>query len=369
MKKIAIVLNSAWQGYNFRLNLARELKEKNYKVAFLAPEDGEYSHKLSEEFDFFPLNFKADGINPIDDFKASFSMYQIYKINRFDIVLNFTIKPNIYSSIVARLLNIDSINNITGLGTLFIKKSLITIIVKLLYRVSLACTTNVFFQNNEDKEYFLSKRLVSENKCNLIPGSGVDTSKFKPIDVDTDNIFRFLLVARIIQHKGIFEYIDAARILKKKYSNIEFELLGELNSINRSSIPKKTILELQSDGVINYLGKTDNVKEKLANADCIVLPSYREGSPRSLMEASSMAKPIITTDVVGCRQVVNDGETGLLCQVRDSSDLAIKMEEMLNMTKIDRECMGKLGREKMLKEFDESIVIDKYIKTINKILA
>jgi glycosyltransferase involved in cell wall biosynthesis len=369
MKKVAIVINSAWQGYNFRLNLARELKENNYEVVFVAPEDGKYSDKLKQEFEFFPIDFKAGGINPIDDLKVCFSLYKAYKENRLDIVLNFTIKPNIYSAMVAKLLSIDSINNITGLGTVFIKTTLITTIVKLLYRVSLACSTHVFFQNSEDRNYFLSKGLVSVNKCNVIPGSGVDTDKFTPVDVDTDGIFRFLLVARVIQDKGIFEYIDAAYILKNKYSNIEFGLLGELNSINRTAISKKKILELHNDGVINYLGRTDNVRKQLANVDCVVLPSYREGSPRSLMEASSMAIPIITTDVVGCRQVIDDGVTGLLCQVRDSPDLALKMEEILNMTENDREYMGKLGRKKMLKEFDESIVINEYMNTVNNIIT
>ena len=368
MHKVVIVINSAWQGYNFRLNLARELKENNYKVVFVAPEDGKYSDKLKQEFEFFSVDFKAGGVNPIDDLKASFSLYKVYKENRFDIVLNFTIKPNIYSSMVAKLLKIESINNITGLGTVFIKKTLITTIVKLLYRVSLACSTHVFFQNSEDLNYFLSKGLVSVNKCNVIPGSGVDTDKFTPVDVDTDGIFRFLLVARIIKDKGIFEYIDAAYILKNKYSNIEFGLLGELDSINRTAISKKKILELHSDGVINYLGKTDNVREQLANADCVVLPSYREGSPRSLMEASSMAIPIITTNVAGCKQVVDNNVTGLLCNVKDSTDLASKMEEMFNMPVSSRKYMGKLGRIKMLKEFDESIVIKQYIKTVNNIL-
>jgi glycosyltransferase involved in cell wall biosynthesis len=369
MTKVAIVINSAWQGYNFRLNLARKLKDNNYKVVFIAPEDGKYSDKLKSEFEFIHVAFKAGGVNPIDDLKVCFSLYKAYNENKFDIVLNFTIKPNIYSAMVAKLLHIDSINNITGLGTVFIKTTLITSIVKLLYRVSLACSTHVFFQNPEDQNYFLSKGLVSINKCSLIPGSGVNTDKFIPVDVDNDGIFRFLLVARVIRDKGIFEYIDAACILKNKYSNIEFGLLGELDSINRTAISKKKILELHNDGVINYLGKTDNVREQLANADCVVLPSYREGSPRSLMEASSMAIPIITTDVVGCRQVVDDGVTGLLCQVRDSSDLALKMEEMLNMTENDRECMGKLGREKMLKEFNESIVINEYMNTVNNILT
>ena len=369
MKKVAIVVNSAWTGYNFRLNLARKLKESNYRVVFIAAIDGKYSDKLKQEFEFFSVDFKRGGVNPIDDLKVCFSLYKVYKENKFDVVLNFTIKPNIYSAIVAKLLKIESINNITGLGTVFIRKTLITTIVKLLYRVSLACSTHVFFQNPEDKNYFLSKGIVSTNKCSLIPGSGVDTDKFTPADVYNDSIFRFLLVARVIQDKGIFEYIDAAYILKNKYSNIEFGLLGELDSINRTSISKKKILELHNDGVINYLGRTDNVREQLANTDCVVLPSYREGSPRSLMEASSMAIPIITTDVVGCRQVIDDGVTGLLCQVRDSSDLALKMEEMLNMTENDREHMGRLGREKMLKEFDESIVINEYINTVNNIIT
>jgi glycosyltransferase involved in cell wall biosynthesis len=369
MTKVAIVINSAWQGYNFRLNLARALRKNDYKVVFIAPKDGKYSNKLMQEFEFLPVNFKAGGVNPIDDLRVCFALYKVFKKNKFDIILNFTIKPNIYSAIIARLLKIDSINNITGLGTIFIKTTFITSIVKLLYRVSLACSTHIFFQNQEDRNYFLSEGLASINECSVLPGSGVDTDKFIPIDTNNDGIFRFLLVARVIQDKGIFEYIDAIYILKNKYSNIEFGLLGELDSINRTAVSKKKIHGLHDSGVINYLGKTDNVREQLATADCVVLPSYREGSPRSLMEASSMAIPIVATDVVGCSQVIEDGITGLLCRVKDSSDLALKMELMLNMSKSDRKKMGKLGREKMLKEFDESIVISRYTHTINNILS
>ena len=369
MIKVAIVINSAWQGFNFRLNLARKLKENNYKVVFIAPEDGKYSSKLKLEFNFIHVAFKAEGMNPIDDLKVCFSLYRVFKENQFDIVLNYTIKPNIYSAMVAKLLNIYSINNITGLGTVFIKETLVTSIVKLLYRLSLYCSTHVFFQNPEDQNYFLSKGFVSINKCSVIPGSGVETDKFKPVELNNDGIFRFLLVARVIQDKGIYEYIDAAHILKKKYSNIEFGLLGELDSINRTAISRKTIHELNDNGLINYLGKTDNVLEQLTNSDCVVLPSYREGSPRSLMEASSMALPIIATNVVGCRQVIDDGITGLLCREKDSSDLALKMELMLKMSMRDRKKMGRLGRKKMVEEFDESIVISRYLDTIKNILS
>ncbi len=369
MKKVAIVINSAWQGYNFRLNLARALKINNYKVVFIAPDDKKYSKKIKQEFHFIHIPFNAKGINPFQDLKVCFLLHEIYKKNRFDIVLNFTIKPNIYSAIVARLLKIKSINNITGLGTLFIEKSFLTTIVMFLYKISLRFSSHVFFQNSEDKDYFVSKGLIIKNKCSVIPGSGVDTTKFLPINKeDKSDIFKFLLVARVIRDKGIFEYIDAAYSLKKKYKNIEFGLLGELDSINRTSIPEGKILELTNNGVINYKGMTDNVSEQLANSNCIVLPSYREGCPRSLMEASSMALPIVATDVVGSNQVIEDGITGLLCNVRDSYDLALKMEKIFNMTKKDRNCMGKFGRKKMIKEFDESIVIEQYIKFINKLI-
>ena len=367
--KILILSNSCWNIFNFRYPLIKNFIKKKYEIYIIAPED-KYLQKLTYlGIKVIPNQLNPSGLNPISEFRTLFKYFIKIKKNKPDLILTFTIKPNIYSAIVARLLKIDSINNITGLGTVFIKTTFITTIVKLLYRVSLACSTHVFFQNSEDQNYFLSEGLVPVNESSVIPGSGVDTDKFTPVDVSNDGIFRFLLVGRVIQDKGIFEYIDAAYILKNKYSNIEFELLGELDSINLTAISKKKIHEFHDNSVINYLGKTDNVREQLANADCVVLPSYREGSPRSLMEASSMAVPIITTDVVGCRQVIDDGITGLLCRVKDSSDLALKMEVMLNMSKNDRKKMGRLGREKMLKEFDESIVISRYMHTINNILS
>ena len=369
MSTIAIVLNSAWQGYNFRRNLARALIDNGYKVIFVAPEDKEYSCMLRQEFEFDCVNFKPDKINPIDDLKACFSLYRLFKKNKINIVLNFTIKPNIYSAIVARIMGIYSINNITGLGTLFIKTSQITIVAKLLYKIALACSTHIFFQNREDRNLFIRKNLVSFDKVSILPGSGVDTKEFLPSETENSDIFRFVLVARMIQDKGIYEYIDAAKILTKKYAErVEFNLLGELGAMNRTAIPEKTILELHNNGVLNYLGKTDNVQKQLVKFDCVVLPSYREGCPRSLMEASSMAIPVIATNVVGCNQVVDDGVTGFLCKVKDSSDLALKMESMLNTPRNDRKKMGTLGRKKMMEEFDESIIINRYLSAIKLLL-
>lgn len=367
MTKVAIVVNSAWQAVNFRLNLARSLKKEGYGVVFIAPKDGQYSKELEQEFKFIPINFESGGLNPMNDIKTFFMLFKTYRRDKFDIVLNFTIKPNIYSTMATNLLAICSINNITGLGTVFIKKSILTNFVELLYKLTLPYATHVFFQNLEDLNYFVDKRLSLASKSSVIPGSGVDTNRFLPSCDNLSGVFRFLLVARVIRDKGVMEYIEAAHTLKKKYSSVECRVLGELSPDNRTSIPEDEIRGLHADGVIHYLGVASDVRDQLSVVDCVVLPSYREGSPRSLMEASSMSLPVIATDVTGCRSVVDNDRTGLLCKPKDAFDLSLKMEKMLNMSEEDRKKMGELGREKMLREFDESIVINKYIEVMNDI--
>jgi glycosyltransferase involved in cell wall biosynthesis len=362
MKKIAIVLNSAWQGYNFRLNLASYLKHAGYKVIIIAPNDEHYSHLIKKEFDFVDLKLQADSVNPLQDIKLFFSLIKIYRSIRPDVVLNFTIKPNIYSAIVARLLGIHSINNVTGLGTIFIKKNFLTKVVKMLYRLSLFCTSKVFFQNKDDYDLFLEKKLVSHDKCTILPGSGVDTSKFCPANSIQRSNFRFLMVARVLRDKGIYEYVEAAKLLKNH--NIEFWVLGESQSENKTALSKVEVSELSKQGVITFFDRTDDVKSFLYKVDCVVLPSYREGSPRSIMEASAIALPVIVSDVPGCRQVVDNGITGLFCKVKDSADLAKKMEVMIKMPENERQKMGQMGRQKMLDQYDELIVLKHYTQTI-----
>lgn len=368
VKKVAIVLNSAWQAYNFRLNLARGMKENGYEVVFIAPDDANYSKKIQEEFDFYNISIDAKGINPVEDLKVLFSLYKLYKNIKPDIVLNFTIKPNIYSAIVAKLLGIKSINNITGLGTVFIKKSIITTIAKLLYKISLSSASKVFFQNTDDKNLFIKEKLVQEEKTDLIPGSGVDTKKFSPVEYINNDIFKFLMVARVLRDKGVYEYIQAIKILKQKYDNLEFQLLGEVGVENKTAVSKEELYSWIDEGIINYLGSTDNVKSFLSKVDCVLLPSYREGTPRSLLEAASMAKPIVTTNVVGCKEVVEDGLNGFLCEVKNAKDLALKMQKIIELPKDERKSMGQRGREKIINEFDEKIVIDKYLQTISELL-
>jgi glycosyltransferase involved in cell wall biosynthesis len=368
MKKIAIVSNNSWYAYKFRFNLAKSLKENDYEVIFIAPYDEKYSELIKKEFKFYDINLNAIGLNPISDLGTIVSLYRLYKKIGISVVLNFTIKPNIYSSIVSGLLNIKSISNITGLGTIFIKKSIITRIAKLLYKISLRFNEKVFFQNVDDKNLFLKNKLVGENKVGLLPGSGVDLDKFTPIQKDkNNNKIIFLLIARLLKDKGILEYIEAIKILKNKHDNIEFQILGELGVANRTAITHEELQIWINDKLVQYLGTTDNVQDVISSVDCVVLPSYREGMSRSLLEACAMEKPIITTNITGCKEIVEDGVNGYLCKVRNAHDLAEKMEMMISLSDNERQSMGRNGREKMINKFDEKIVIKKYLESISNI--
>jgi len=367
MKKIAIVLNSPWQAYNFRLNLARSLKNANYEVCFIAPYDKKYSTLLEKEFNCYYVNIDAKGVNPISDFKSIVSLYRIYKNINPHAVLNFTIKPNIYSSIVAGVLGIKVISNITGLGTVFIKQTYVTKIAKLLYRFALKYNNKVFFQNKDDLNLFLKNTLVIEEKVDLLPGSGVDLNKFTPVQKQNNNKIVFLLIARLLKDKGVLEFIDAVKIIKKKYENVEFQILGAVGVENKTAIIKEELQSWIDDSLVSYLGTTDEVQEIIAQCDCVVLPSYREGTPRSLLEACAMQKPIIATNVVGCKEVVDDGVNGYMCKVKDSKDLADKFDKMIHLTSEQRESMGIAGRKKIIKEFDEKLVIGKYCKSLKDI--
>ncbi len=366
-KKIVICLNTSWNIYNFRINLARAIKEAGYEVVLVAPYD-KYSDILSQEFEYYNIYINNKGTNPKEDLKTVIGFYRLYKTIKPDIVLNYTIKPNIYGNIACSFLDIKTINNISGLGTVFIKESFITKIVKGLYRYSLGKSSKIFFQNSDDRDLFIENQLVELHKCDVLPGSGIDTNKFVPVQYkNEDGIFKFLLIARMLWDKGVGEYVEAIKILKSKYLNIEFQLLGSLDVANNTAISKEQMSEWVNQGFVNYLGVTDNVKDFIKKADCIVLPSYREGTPRTLLESASMAKPIVTTNVPGCKDVVDDGVNGYLCEVKNAQDLAEKMEMMLNLTSKERRAMGEAGREKMINEFDEKIVIDRYLKVIQSL--
>jgi len=368
--KVIIALNTAWNLVNFRAGLIRSLVAEGHEVVAVAPDD-EYSPRLAElgcRFVALPMDNK--GTHPGRDLLLFFRFLSLLRRERPHVYLGYTVKPNVYGSLAAHVLGIPVINNIAGLGAVFIRDSWLTRLVRLLYRIALSRSHHVFFQNGEDLSLFVEHGLVASEKVSRLPGSGVDLSTFAyaPLQPLGNRPFCFLLVARLLWDKGVGEYVEAARIVHRKYPTARFQLLGFLDVKNPTAVSSAEMSAWEDEGVVEYLGVAENVKPHLAASDCVVLPSYREGVPRSLLEAAAMGRPIVTTDAVGCRDAVEDGLNGLLCRVGDPDDLAEKLLRMLEMTPENRELMGRAGRKKMELEFDEKIVINRYLGVINKVL-
>jgi glycosyltransferase involved in cell wall biosynthesis len=368
MAKIAIVVNNSWSAWNFRANLGFAFQKNGHEVVFISPYD-KYSENIKEYFEYQDIAINSKGTNPIENLKTIYNFYKVYGDVQPDIICHYNVKPNIYGTIAASMLKIPVINNIAGLGTLFIKQNFVTQIVKWLYKFSQKKAEKIFFQNQDDFKMFTDEGLVQKDKCDILPGSGVDIKKFKSVEKEDDGVFRFLVASRMLWTKGIQEFIDAAKIVRERHQDVEFQLLGYLDMESPTAISKKQMDIWVKDEFVTYLGSSDDVRVEIAQSDCMVLPSfYREGTPRILLESASMQKPIITTDNVGCRDVVDDGVNGYLCEVENSEDLADKMEKMLKLTGEQRNFMGEAGRRKVVKEFDEKIVIHKYIESIEVVL-
>ena len=369
--KIVISINTAWNIYNFRAGLVRALINQGYEVIAVAPDD-EYSHRLEAlGCRFIRMPMENNGTNPKQDFSLLMRYLRVLREERPLAFLGYTVKPNVYGSLAAHALRIPVINNIAGLGTAFINNNFLTRIVKLLYRISLHRSRRIFFQNGEDQSLFIESRLVRPECTDRIPGSGMDLSHFRPLSLASvqGRPFVFLLVARMLKDKGVEEFVEAARLAQQQIGAASFQLLGFVDPANPNSISMERIKIWESDGVIRYLGKTDDVRPYLSNADCVVLPSYREGVPRSLLEAAAMARPLIATNVAGCRDVVDHNVNGLLCRARDANDLAEKMVHMFHLPHERRLQMGQAGRRKIESEFDEKLVIQKYLEMIAEIAS
>jgi glycosyltransferase involved in cell wall biosynthesis len=366
---IAVVANSSWNIWNFRLGLLEGLQRNGFQVLIIAPRDA-YSDRLeSLGFHCEYIAMDSSGTSPLKDLKLIADFYKLYKTISPDAILHFTIKPNIYGGIAAALNGIACINNIAGLGTLFVRQGIVTKIAKVLYKLSLRKAAHVFFQNNDDHNEFVKSGLVDHRKCSVLPGSGIDTNKFVPLPKEKSDKVIFLLFARLLWEKGVGEYVEAARLVKKEFEHVEFQLLGFLDVQNKSRISKHHIDDWENEGLLKYLGYSDEVCNFIAAADCVVLPSYyREGVPRSLLESASMAKPIITTDNVGCRDLVDDGINGYLCKVKNANDLSLKIKKFLLLSSNERSKMGELSRAKVVSEYGEDIIINSYTESLKSII-
>jgi len=337
----------------------------------IAPKDNFTSKLISEGIDFREIEMKNYGINPISELKLILTLIRLYKEIKPDLVFHYTIKPNIYGSFAASYCKVPSIIITTGLGHLFeFKNFFVSWLTLNLYQIACSLSNEIWFLNTNDMDVFTYKGIVNKSKTRLIKGEGIDTSWFKlTSNKKIHEIKTFLFAGRLLKDKGVKEYVEAAKILLKKHKNVQFNVLGFIDQSNPNSIPYQDIFLWQKDGIINYLGETTDVRPYLEETTCLVFPSYyREGISRILMEAASMETPIITTDNVGCKDIVDHDVNGYLCEIKNVNALVACMEQFLTLEDNDMITMGKLGRKKMIKLFDEQLIIKSYDLAIKNIL-
>jgi len=369
-KKIAVIENGLFSTYTMREGLMQRLLKEGYDVTILTHTNSFVSQV--EKTGLHVMNIGSGNLNPWKVLKYIFNLYSALKKIQPDICLTFSIRPAIWGNFITRDLNIPTITNITGVGPLFTSKNLAYRMARSIYRHALQKTRKVFFQNFDDMNLFLQKKFVRKEIAERVPGSGVDYQKFSPITNAKTNEenFIFLFIGRLIKDKGIFEFVEAARVIRKKFPNIIFNVIGPFwhQNLKSNTITKSDLQNWIVEGIIDYQGEKKDIRKFIAEADCIVLPSYREGTSNILLEAASMEKPIITTNTTGCKETVEDEVTGFLCKVKDAEDLADKMKKMYLLSEEDRKTMGRKGRQKIIKEFDKQIVINAYLKAIHEIL-
>lgn len=367
---LVIAANTAWSIVNFRTNLLLRLKQEGYQLVALVPEDKgtDDLRRLGVDVRIIPVDSR--GVSVANDLQLLLRYWRALGELKPVAFLGYTIKPNIYGSLAARLRGIPVINNVTGLGTGFVAGGMLQWIVSGLYRIGLRRSRMVFFLNREDRDLFLARGLVRPDRATLLPGEGIDLDRFQPQARTGAPELTFLLAARLIREKGIGEYVEAARKLMKVGRPMRFHLLGFVDPTDKSAVRASEIGAWEKEGLIEFGGAASDVRPHIAAADCIVLPTwYREGVPRVLMEAAAMEKPVITTDSPGCRETVDEGRTGFLCAPASVDSLVDAMSKVAALSDEERLDMGRAGRMKMERTFDEQIVISTYLSALESILA
>lgn len=369
-KRVAIIENHELGIYSIRHDLVKAIAEK-YDVTVLTEVDDSFKNGDLETLVHFVDVGKAV-LNPATAVKYYSRLKKALQQAKPDICITFTIRPAIYGNLVTNRLKIPAISTITGTGPLFDSKSISYAIARQLYKRVLKKTKFVFFPNYDDLNGFVERGYIRREQAKRVPGSGINHEQFAPQTPTrtNDGKFIFLYISRLIKDKGVMEFVEAASLLKEQHPNAEFHIVGPLWTGNKKSltVTAEELKQWIDNGWVVYHNKQKDVRPFIANADCVVMPSYREGMSNILLEGASMAKPLIATDVTGCRDIVDDGVNGLLCKVKSGKDLAEKMKKMMSLSVEEREMMGRRGREKMIKEFDKRIVIQQYLEAIEEVL-
>jgi galacturonosyltransferase len=363
-KKVLIINNSITSLIYFRKELIKELIKQNYDVYFAVPEeknDKQVQELIEIGAKHIQKFIERRSTNPLNELKLIREYRRIFKQIEPDIILSFTIKPNIYGTYIASKRKIPIIINITGLGSAF-NNSKIKFIAKNMYKYASKRSNFIFFQNQENYNYFIDNKLTNKEKSKIIPGSGVNLEKFAPQEKSNENnIIRFLFIGRIMKEKGIEEYLEAAKNIKNKYPNTEFQIVGPYEEELYKEI-------LNNSTYIKYLGKSEDVRKEIKEVDCIINPSYHEGMSNVLLEGAAMEKFLIASDVPGCREIVEENYNGYTFEVKDSKDLENKIEKFIKLSEKEKQKMSKNSRKKVEKEFDRNIIIEEYLKKIKELI-
>jgi len=370
--KILLVANSTWNFYNFRMNIIDALIDREDEVVLVSPVD-EFLAPLLEvkQVRHIPLkNLYRKGVNPVQEVKLYNELKEIYRNELPELIIHFTIKPNIYGNLAAKSLDIKSICVVTGLGYVFLHDTFYNSFAKRMYQYSFKKADLIIFENEDDRNLFIEKNISTAEKSLSVKGCGVNLDYYKPLlDVTQDHsrtIFTF--IGRFMVDKGILEFIAAARQIREKYPRVEFWLAGEVDSGNPASIEQTQLVSWVESGLVKYFGQVKDVRSIIQKSDCVVLPSYREGMSRLLTEAIAMERPVISSDTPGCKDIVDDGKNGYLVPVKDSAALIQAIEKFLRLNETERNLMGRKGREKATMEFDDQKIATQFMQYIDLVV-
>lgn len=350
----------------FRIAVAKAFINMGYKVYVMSPPPYEYYSERIKEIGAIHIPYKMNGkFSPSGDLKLLIKYWQIYKKYKPDFIIHYTIKPNIYGSIAARINSIPSVSVVPGTGSVFQNKGVVSDIVMGLYRFAFKYPQKIWVLNKDDYEAFLSNNIVEKTKLDILPGEGVDTTYYKsPSPYKRHSPFVFLYMGRMLREKGVEYIAQASKILREKgVSNFEVHLLGLVDGLSKDVISMEEIKGWEQEGLIRFLGSVPDVRKNIEDADCVLLPTfYGEGVPRSLMEACAMERAVLASNNVGCREVVEDMYNGILCASQNVDDLVDKMEYILSLSEEQLRIMGMNGRGKVEKYFREEVIIQRYLE-------
>ena len=363
MANKVLIISNGYLALSYRRELIIKLIEEGYDVFISIPKSEKTEFFTNIGCKIIDTPIQRRGINPFKDMLLVLKYTRIMKKIDPDVVLTYTIKPNVYGTFAASIYKKPIIINITGVGSAFAASKL-RYIASLLYKYACRKAYFVFFQNESNYSLFVSNKFVEPNKTKVIPGSGVNIERFKPVGKQSkDEIIKFLFIGRIMKEKGIEEYLQTADIITKKYPNTEFQILGMFEEEKY-----RDVILINENPRIKYLGISDDVRNEIKEVDCIINPTYHEGMSNVLLEGAAMGKPLISSNIPGCKEIIDDGINGYLFEARNVKQLVEKIEKFLSLDDEAKNQMGQAGRKKIEKEFDRNIVINEYIKVIEDVI-